>query len=197
MALGINSHEVGFVVKAPNGTVIHQRNSGTYFFQSFVFSIFCPVSGCAALSPSYITLSINMTDSGNDGWNNNVLAIRQNNSILGIFGNGFTTGASAGPVSIIVQGNLATQIVVVTLGTKTNEIGFTVKAPNGTIIHQRTSGATFISTTKFATFCPVSDSANLLTLIINMTDSGSDGWNSNVLGIRQLNKIDLLLVLLE
>ena len=129
-----------------------------------------------------------MTDSGNDGWNNNILGIKQNNSIVGIFGDQFTLGDTAGPVSIIVQGNLATQIVVVELGSKSNEIGFIVTGSNGTIIYQRTSGTTFTSTKRFATFCPVSGCANLLTLTITMTDSGSDGWNSNVLGIRQLNE---------
>ena len=172
---------------ALNGTVFHQRTSGAAYPPSIIFSIFCPVSGCAAPSPSYLTLTITMTDSGSDGWNSNVLAIRQNNTILGYFGAPFTAGSSSGPVSVIVQGNLATQIVVATLGTKTNEIGFTVKAPNATIIYQRVSGATFLATTRFSTFCPVGGCANILNLTITMTDSGSDGWNGNILGIRQLN----------
>ena len=128
-----------------------------------------------------------MTDSFGDGWKSNVLGIRQNNAIVGHFGNIFTTGSSSGPVSVIVQGNLSTQIVVVTLGTKTNEIGFVVKAPNGTIIHQRTSGVIFDKSSVFSIFCPVSGCLNLLTLTVTMTDSGSDGWNGNVFGIRQLN----------
>lgn len=128
-----------------------------------------------------------MTDSGSDGWNGNVLGIRQNNTIMGYFGYAFKTGSSSSAVYVMVQANLATQIVVITLGSKTSEIGFTVKAPNGTFIYARASGSPFISTTRFTTFCPVSNCANLLTLTINMTDSGNDGWNGNVIGIRQLN----------
>ena len=118
--MGSNTQEIGFTITAPNGTVFHQRTSGAAYPPSIIFSIFCPVSGCAAPSPSYIALTITMTDSFGDGWNSNVLAIRQNNKIVGFFGNTFTTGSSSGPVSVIVQGNLATQIVVATLGTKTN-----------------------------------------------------------------------------
>ena len=118
--MGSNTQEIGFTITALNGTVFHQRTSGAAYPPSIIFSIFCPVSGCAAPSPSYTTLTITMADSGSDGWNSNVLAIRQNNKIVGFFGNTFTTGSSSGPVSVIVQGNLATQIVVATLGTKTN-----------------------------------------------------------------------------
>lgn len=186
--MGLNTQEIGFVVKAPNGTIIYQRTSGAAFPQSIIFSTFCPVSGCASPSPSYLTLTISMTDSFRDGWNSNVLGIRQNDTIVGLFGNTFTAGSSSGPVSVIVQGNLATQIVVVTLGTKTNEVGFTVKAPNGTLIHQRVSGATFLATTRFSTFCPIGGCENLLTLTITMTDSVGDGWNGNILGFKQLNE---------
>jgi hypothetical protein len=42
-----------------------------------------------------------MTDTFGDGWNSNILAIRQldeRNAIVGTFGAGFTTGASSGPL---------------------------------------------------------------------------------------------------
>jgi hypothetical protein len=67
-----------------------------------------------------------MTDSGSNGWNSNVLGLKQDDKILGIFGNYFTSGASSGPVSIIVQNNIATQVVVTQLGTKTNEVKFVI-----------------------------------------------------------------------
>ena len=187
--MGSNTQEIGFTVTAPNGTTIYQRASGAAYPPSIIFSIFCPVSGCASPSPSYLTLTITMTDSGSDGWNSNVLAIRQNNTILGYFGASFTAGSSSGPVSVIVQGNLTTQIVVATLGTKTEEIGFTVTAPNGTVIFQRASGSTFTATTYFTVFCPDSGCPNTLDLIITMTDSGSNGWGNNVLAIKQNNTI--------
>lgn len=57
-----------------------------------------------------------MTDSYGDGWSGNVIGIKQNNTIVGTFGNSFTTGSSSGPVYIAVQGNREAQIVVTTLG---------------------------------------------------------------------------------
>lgn len=133
--LGLKTNEIGFVVKAPNGTIIFSRTSGSTFTSTTVFSYFCPVT-CS----NNETLSITMTDSGNDGWNSNVLAIKQDGTVLGTFGGDFATGNSSGPVSITVQGNKEVQIVVSQMGAKSKEIGFVVKAANGTVIHQRATG---------------------------------------------------------
>lgn len=76
-----------------------------------------------------------MTDSAGDGWSGNIFGIRQmneNNALVGTFGSTFTTGATAGPLSITVEGIYQTQIFVFALGTKTDEIGFVITAPNGT-----------------------------------------------------------------
>ena len=118
-SLSVNTNEMGFVVKAPNGTIIHQRTSGAIAYPGTIFANFCPVGGCLD-SNSFITLTITMSDSFGDGWNSAVLGIQQNNVIAGYFGKDFTAGSSSGPVSIILQGNTAAQIVVLTLGTKTN-----------------------------------------------------------------------------
>lgn len=53
-----------------------------------------------------IELTIIMTDSYGDGWNGNILAIRQNNIIVGTFGSKFLYGTSPAPVKITVQGNV-------------------------------------------------------------------------------------------
>jgi molybdopterin biosynthesis enzyme len=76
-----------------------------------------------------------MTDSGSDGWNGYVMGIRQSNIIMGIFGDKFISGASSGPVSILVQGDQFVQIVLINSGSNSVQVGFVVKAPNGTIIH--------------------------------------------------------------
>ena len=82
-----------------------------------------------------MTLEITMTDSGSDGWNGNVFGFRQNSAIAATFGDSFTTGSSSGPLYITVTKNLNTQLVLTTLGSKTNEVGFVVTAPNGTVIY--------------------------------------------------------------
>lgn len=47
-----------------------------------------------------------MTDSFTDGWEGNVIAIKQNGEIKGTFGETFTTGSSHPPVYITVLGSL-------------------------------------------------------------------------------------------
>lgn len=179
--LGTKSNEVGFTITAPNGTTIYQRTTGAAFDAVMVFTNFCPAGGC----PATLLLSVTMTDSYGDGWNGNVLVIEQNDIVLGTFGASFTTGVSSGPIFIPVPAGVLTQIAVSQLGTKTNEIGFTVKAPNGTAIHLRTSGNTFDISTIFATFCPLGVCPTTSTLIVTMTDSYGDGWNGNVFGFKQ------------
>lgn len=58
-----------------------------------------------APTPSNVTITITMTDSFGDGWNGNVLAIRQNSTNY-LFGNAFTTGKTSGPVSITLNANM-------------------------------------------------------------------------------------------
>ena len=183
--LGTKTNEVGFVVKASNGTIIHQRNSGATFTAATVFSTFCPIGGC----PATMDLTVTLTDSFGDGWNGNVFGFKQNKALVGTFGGAFTTGSSSGPFYITVAKKLNARLVVTTLGTKTNEVGFVIKAPNGTVIFQRASGSTFTATTYFTVFCPDSGCPNTLDLIITMTDSGSNGWNKNILAIKQNNTI--------
>ena len=132
-----------------------------------------------------------MTDSGSNGWNGYVMGIKQNNITMGIFGDKFISGASSGPVNILVQGDQLAQIVLINVGSNSAQVGFVVKAPNGTIIHQRASGVeAFAAGTTFWNFCPVGGcpDSSFTTLSIGLTDSGSDGWNGNALVILQ-NKV--------
>lgn len=183
--LGIKTEEVGFIVKAPNGTIVYQRNSGTAFDESTALTTFCLLGDC----PPTIDLIVTLTDSFGDGWNGNVFGFRQNKTIVRKFGKAFTAGSSDGPLYITIFKNLKAQIVVTTLGTKTEEVGFVIKHPNGTILYQRNRGTAFTATSYFTIFCPDSGCPNTVDLVITMTDSGSNGWNNNVLGIKQNNTI--------
>lgn len=58
-----------------------------------------------------------MSDSYGDGWNGNILGIKQNKTIVSTF---LLSGSTGGPLSIIVQGNLPTQVFIHQLGNKTN-----------------------------------------------------------------------------
>lgn len=68
------------------------------------------------------------------GWCGNILAIKQNNTVVGTFGGSFTSGYSSGPLYITVHGGIYTQIVVYQLGSDSNRISFTVRLLNGSII---------------------------------------------------------------
>lgn len=144
---------------------------------------------CQGDSP-YVTLEITLTDSFGDGWNGNILAIKQNNNIMGTFGNTFNSGSSfTYPIYIVVHANITAQIVVNQLGQKTNEVGFVVRNVNGPIIYQKNSGGTFDSTRIITIFCPQNGCLNILNLTVTLSDSVGDGWNNNVLAIKQNNTI--------
>jgi hypothetical protein len=85
-------------------------------------------------------VTVTLTDSYGDGWNGNILAFRQNGTIVGTFGANFLSGAYYIPMNITLRGNVQTQILVSQLGNYTNEVGFVVRAPNNTVIINRTSG---------------------------------------------------------
>lgn len=77
------------------------------------------VSNSNTNPPGNLTLTVTLTDSFGDGWNGNVLVIRQG-SINVPFGGSFTTGKTSGPLSIQVNSNAEVTIEVSVLGTKTN-----------------------------------------------------------------------------
>lgn len=98
--------------------------------------------------------TIDMTDSWGDGWNGNVMAIRQNGIIVGTFGQGFTTGTVFGPDTIMLCSNVPSDIVVETLGGFTNEVGFTVYDFQGQVVYDHPVGTTFTAATVFHSFVP-------------------------------------------
>lgn len=55
--------------------------------------------------------------------------------MIGVFGDTFTSGSVGNSVSVNVLGNLNVQVIVTQFGIKTDEVGFIIKAPNGTIVH--------------------------------------------------------------
>lgn len=124
-----------------------------------------------------------------DGWNGNVLALKQNNTVVGIFGNYFTSGFSAGPIYITVTSNIPVQVVVSTYGYNQYQMGFKIKAPNGTIIYQRTGGAKshFYPDVVFTDFCPGTGCPinPYVKYRLYLYASWNYGWQGNVLVFQQ------------
>ena len=81
---------------------------------------------------------------------------------MGSFGDAFTTGSSSGPLTVSIPQNKNTRLVLKTLGTNTNEVGFVIKAENGSVIYQRSSGTAFIASSELTSFC-VGSSCPILT----------------------------------
>lgn len=63
-----------------------------------------------------------MADTWGDGWNNNILGFKQNDTIVGKFGDNFDSGRFSLPVFVTVVGNVSTQVVVAYFGAYTHEI---------------------------------------------------------------------------
>lgn len=108
----------------------------------------------AVIGPSdnQCAYSVELTDSYGDGWNGNVLGFRQGGTIVGTFGQDFTNGFTYGPVYVALNHNVSTEIVVVTIGDFTSEVGFVVKDPYGATVYARNPGINFTLYTIFTTF---------------------------------------------
>lgn len=76
---------------------------------------------------------INMTSSC-CGWQGNILGIKQNGSIVGVFGGAAQSGSSFPPVYFTVQGDLQVEVVVFQQSYYSNYVGFDIKVSNGTTI---------------------------------------------------------------
>lgn len=93
--------------------------------------------------------SVTMTDVYGDGWDNTVLGFKQNGAVVGTFN--LATGYGPQTVNIALCDDVLTEIVVVTLGSYTEEKGFVVRDPFNNLVYQRTPAA-FTATTIFHTF---------------------------------------------
>lgn len=146
---GSFSSEVGFTIKAPNGTTIYQRSAGTSFSATTIFSTFCPIGGCP-VSPN-ITYTLTVTDSYGDGWEGTTLAFKQNGVVTSTFT--LSTGSSA--VSSVSFAKLQTvSVTVYLLGNYTNEIGFILRNAAGGTVFQKFAGSKFFANTLLGSFCP-------------------------------------------
>lgn len=92
-----------------------------------------------------------MTGSCN-GWNNNILGVRQNGIVVRNLS--FPTGNISSPTQINLQRYKPVDIIVVVLGSKTWEVGFTVRAENGFIVARRFEGTAFYANEILARFSP-------------------------------------------
>ena len=90
---GTWTDECGWVIKAPNGTIVNQRSSGSTFYSSTLFGKFCLVGGCQVSST--VTYKVYTTDSWGDGWEGTVLAFQQNGVTISTFT--LSAGSSGGP----------------------------------------------------------------------------------------------------
>lgn len=134
-----------------------------------------------------VVLEVTMRDSGRDGYNGNCFGIYQNNSLIARFGDGFTSGASSGPLNITLYKDTIASIQMLTKGNKTHEVGFTLRFKNLTIIYNLNAGTTLSSTRIFKRFCPggTCSQSSTITYQLFTSDSWGDGWNGVTLCVRQ------------
>lgn len=116
--------------------------------------------------------TIDLVDSYGDGWNGAVIGFKQNGIIVGTFGDAFTTGSIFGPISVDLEEDIETQIVVVNHNYAVAQIGFTVTDPFGYMVFHRATGDWFESDQIFHTFTSscVAPTPHTVTLTIVDTD---------------------------
>jgi len=89
------------------------------FFQlsnlNLFFINFCPAGGCPEINR--ISLYLTLADTTGDGWNGNVLAFRQNGTRQTF---NLTSGRVAGPLSFNFIRDVSVDVIVNTLGNKSN-----------------------------------------------------------------------------
>ena len=140
----------GWVIKAPNGTIVNQRSSGYTFTSTILFGKFCPVGGCP-VAPT-VTYKVYTTDSWGDGWEGTVLAFQQNGVTISTFT--LSAGSSGGPADYTFEKSATVTIKVSVLGYYTNEVGFTIRNAAGAVVFQRNPGTSFYAGNILGTFCP-------------------------------------------
>ena len=121
-----------------------------------------------------------MGDSYGDGWNGNILGIKQNGQIVATFGEAMATGSSATSLIQIAE-DVNSEIVVHQFGTWTEEISFTIKDPEGNVLASRAAGTGFSANAVLGYFCYKCTSPPMATYFLTLTDSYGDGWNGNQL----------------
>lgn len=114
----------------------------------------CP--SCAlppAPVPTTGKITITMTDSGKNGWQGNVLAVRQNGTLT-TFGTNFTSGAQFSQLlNFTLKTNLTVDIIVSKVGTNPQQVGYTIKDESGTVLATRAAGKSFTLNQILNTFC--------------------------------------------
>lgn len=147
---GAKVSEIGFVVTAPNGTIVSRKYTGTTYLSNKIFSTFCPIAGCP--SSATVDYSLTMTDSGSNGWEGTILAFKQNGVTLSTFT--MASGASSGPTTVTFPKFITNSIVVDTMGANSHQIGLKIINSYGETVFQRTAGVRLYVSTPLGSFCP-------------------------------------------
>jgi hypothetical protein len=130
------------------------------------------------------TYEIYMVDAYSDGWDGTVLGLEQNGTLMGTFGDGFTSGETFGPAYIDLVDGIETNVVVVNLGSYTGEKGFTIVDPFGFTVHERVPGEGFTADDILFTFdamCTLPDN-DAYAVSVNMPYFSGTGFAANVAG---------------
>lgn len=132
-------------------------------------------------------LTIKLKDAKGDGWNNNVLGLRQDGRIVAVFGEEFTTGKDYGPITVPVKYGKWTDVVVANYGSKTDEMQFVIIDAEGKKLIEHKSGNAFSADTILGDFCLgcTGQRSDRVSFFVTLIDSAADGWNGNQLMISQ------------
>lgn len=88
-------------------TISKYYNCGITFYADYLI-----------LNDGNVEYSVDMKDSGGDGWNGYVFGVKQDGEVVSTFGEGFTSGSTSSVSDLGVGLNKTAEIFVVTAGTK-------------------------------------------------------------------------------
>lgn len=149
---------------------------------SYTNSISTQFSTALCSASNQCNFTIAMSDSYGDGWNGNVLALRQNGQVVASFGQQFTTGTSFTPFTVPLCDAFNTEVVVQTLGSYTSEVGLVITSNTGATVFSRNSGTTFAAGAvlgSFTTACGFVVSCDTVSQLsaVPTASSASLSWN--------------------
>jgi len=145
-----NPYTLSGLVAATSYDIYVRQDCGSGVFSTWAGPY--PITTALCAVSNQCSYTVNLIDAYGDGWNGNILGFKQGGLIVGTFGQGFTTGTTYGPVSVALCDALPTEIVVSTLGSWTEEVGFDVYDPFGNLVYSHTPGNTFTASTVFYSF---------------------------------------------
>lgn len=140
---------INYLIHSKSICALHKAGIFTKFCLLLTLVVDSSLLSAQCDTSSQCTHSITLSDSYGDGWNGTELSVYQNNTLVGVLGAGFTASAGNPPGDTLVSSmdlcDSAAAYIVLSTGSTgapywSEEIGFTIEAPYGTVVASYSNG---------------------------------------------------------